>query len=429
MKGFSLPIKAYALGLLAACFAGCNKDPEVNDPTLRGDSKMYYAYNNAAAATRLSSIMYNRADSLRPVERFKLVHISDPHLSGWSIANHYTHPTNLLESVAFANQRELRINAMVETGDHIGNNSLDIARLYLSAFFHFLYYDNAIPTFACYGNHDSNIGDKDSEQYIPSGELAAAVHLHNNYPARKDSAGKSYYYADVATPQGGMIRFIILDMLEQPGNEYNTLHYALYSQVQVDWLGKVALREGMTDRHSVVILTHFPFQPSIWGGMKSKTASGEAEAYLCDGDFAYGWSMIPQIVEAYRTRSSINKTYPNKLYPDGEGIKVDFDFSAAGGEFVCYLGGHAHCFALFDIRQTGLTLPPQKMILCSNQAPSEAGTRAYHKVKRAENSIFSNSFNIYAIDTNEKKVYITFFGAYQPYDEPDFPDILTFAYL
>ena len=48
---------------------------------------------------------------------FKLVHISDPHLSDFSESNHYSYPINLIQSVKFANQADLNINAMVATGD------------------------------------------------------------------------------------------------------------------------------------------------------------------------------------------------------------------------------------------------------------------------------------------------------------------------
>ena len=138
--------------------------------------------------------------------------------------------------------------------------------------------------------------------------------------------------------------------------------------------------------------------------------------------------MIPEIIEAFRTRSVWERTYPNRF--GFEEIRVRADFRASEGEFVCYLGGHCHSFAYFDI--TGLDnasaeLPAQKMILCTNQAPSEVGG-IYNKVEREEDSLSSNSFCIHAIDTREKKIYITFFGAYKPSNDSDYPDIHTLSY-
>jgi hypothetical protein len=69
----------------------------------------------------------------------------------------------------------------------------------------------------------------------------------------------------------------------------------------------------------------------------------------------------------------------------------------------------------------------QKMVLARNQAPTEID-HIFNTVDRKDNSTTSNSFNIYAIDTEEKKVYITFFGAYLPANEPNYPEILEFSY-
>ncbi|MDR2809285.1 MAG: metallophosphoesterase [Tannerellaceae bacterium] len=429
MKNIGTTFFAYFLCVSAVVtgLAGCEEKGNNVGLLRSNDNTFYYAINNRDAIKRFSPIMYNRTDSLHQVERFKLVHISDPHLSGWSIDNHYAHPINLIESVTFANQEELKINAMVETGDHISRTSAKDARNWMTSFFRFLYQNNRIPTFSCYGNHDANIDNK--EDYITANELGANVQYYKNHPIQKPGVDRSYYYADVPNPQGGVVRIIALDMLDQPGNEYNTLHYAVFSQEQIDWLGNVALKEEMTHRHSVIILTHFPVQISAWGGKSpgGMDASG-TPFYLYDGNFTYTWSVIPDIVEAFRTRSSVQRNYPNIVYPNHRGIQADFDFTNAAGEFVCYLGGHVHCFALFDVRGTSDTLPPQKMIICTNQSPSEAGS-VYNKVVRKESSLISNSFNMYAIDTHEKKVYITFFGACIPFDAPTAPTILEFSYL
>jgi predicted MPP superfamily phosphohydrolase len=433
MKTIYTLLYVFALETAVIGLAGCD-EKENNVGLLRSDdATLFYTINNIEAIKRMSSIMYNTTDALRPAERFKLIHISDPHLSNWSSSNHYTNPVNLIESVTFANQRELKINAMVETGDHISSHvSATEARTWMNAFFHFLYRNNHIPTFSCHGNHDANIDQK--EDYITAGELGANIHVYPNHPIQQPRTDRSYYYTDLPNPQGGTIRLIALDMLDQPGNEYNTLHYTVFSQEQIHWLGNVALKENMTDRHSVVILTHFPFQVSSWWwvGKSSNRGDGPSAAaplsLLYDADFVHAWQVIPDIVEAFRTHSSLQKNYPNRLYPDRQKMEVDFDFTDTAGEFVCYLGGHVHCFALFDVQGTAAALPPQKMIICTNQAPSESGSR-YNKVVRRENSVLSNSFNIYAIDTVEKKVYITFFGAYVPSDDPSFPSVMAFSYL
>ena len=68
------------------------------------------------------------------------------------------------------------------------------------------------------------------------------------------------------------------------------------------------------------------------------------------------------------------------------------------------------------------------MIICTNQTPTEIGT-IYNKVEREDDTISSNSFNIYYIDTIHKKIYITYFGAYIPKNDPLFPEIITVSYI
>ena len=93
-----------------------------------------------------------------------------------------------------------------------------------------------------------------------------------------------------------------------------------------------------------------------------------------------------------------------------------------------YLGSSDYADAVDVLESTSvIELPAQKMILCTNQAPSEVGG-IYNKVEREEDSLSSNSFCIHAIDTREKKIYITFFGAYKPSNDSDYPDIHTLSY-
>lgn len=401
--------------LVVICFVSCDDNPY----SLRSsDYEFYYVVNNKLAANRLASIMYNKTDTANPAERFKLVHISDSHLSGWSKDNHSSYPNNLIESVTFANQSELRINAMIATGDHISDTKKSEALANLRTFYNCLYTDNRIPTFPCYGNHDNNINDESKSEFLTSAELANVFDNKGNYSLQRKN-GKNYYYADVKNPMGGMVRIIALDMTDRSRNEFSTMVDAVFSQEQIDWLGNEALKQGMTDQHSVIIITHYPFQP----------CRGNVSTYLIDGDFLHSYKMIPEIVEAYRSKASIQKEYPS-MWGSSNPIAVNFDFSESAGEFICYMGGHVHSFAVFDVNgldNTNDNLLPQRMIICTNQAPADKGT-IYNRVHREDMSLSSNSFNIYAIDTQEKKIYITFFGAYKPSNNESFPDILELTY-
>lgn len=405
----------YIFFILATLSIGCTS--ELENLNLRSsENEPFYWENNKIAAQRLGKIMYNDTDS-GSYERFKIVHISDPHLSSWSKSNNYELPINLRQSIQFANQQELRINAITATGDYISINKKKTAKEHMRSFLHFLYEENYIPTFICTGNHDSNSEQEIGSTFLYKNEINELLFRNNNYLLNRPNS-ENYYYSDIANPHGGIIRFIALDMLDQPASQYNTLVYAYYSQEQIDWLIDTALKKGITDHHSIIVLTHFPFQPY----------NANYNTYLCDGDYVHSWNMIPEIIEAFRTRSSLEKVYPNQF--NLETINVNADFSEARGEFVCYLGGHIHCNAYFDV--TGLEnesteLVPQKMIICTNQAPSEKGV-VYNKVPREDDSLSSNSFCIYAVDTKEKKVYITYFGAYKPSNDHNYPEIHTISY-
>ena len=78
-------------------FAVACRDTEDNltVSTLRSDIHDYlYTINNSEATQRLDSIMYNKTDTDKIYERFKIVHISDPHISAISTNNNYTNPIN-----------------------------------------------------------------------------------------------------------------------------------------------------------------------------------------------------------------------------------------------------------------------------------------------------------------------------------------------
>lgn len=407
------------LSLLWIC---CGCENTLDGLSLRSDqNERFYWGNNAAASERVAKIMYNESNGSRS-ERFKIVHISDVHLSSWSPSNHYVLPINLRQSVQFANQPELRINVMAVTGDFISYGKKSEAKAYMKSFASSLQQDNFIPYVICTGNHDSNIGAQEDRSPIMSTlfykpEITNLL-FTNNQNSYKRIPNENYYYKDFSNPQGGTIRMIALDMIDQPSDVYNTLNYAHYSQEQINWLSNVALREGMTSSHSVIILNHYPFQHHDSG----------ASTYLCDGDYVHPWYMIPEIVEAFRGHTTLTKTYPNQF--GGEDIHVDADFTNNTATFICYLGGHIHANAYFEIKGLSneqMNLPKQKMIICTNQAPSEAGT-VYNRVKREEDSLSSNSFCIHAIDTQEHKIYITFFGAFRPEGVTNYLDIQELTY-
>lgn len=393
--------KYLLLCLAPLVFPSCDNGKDLRARAMEND--VYFEENSQKALERLTSVMYQDPEGKKG-ERFKLVQISDPHLSDYSPSGHYEYPINLIQAVRFANHPEARINALVATGDLISfHEDREKALDFMRSFAYFFHWDNAIPSFACTGNHDSNQQMSGSfRQALTKNDIHEILFATNTgEPSRHQPAGENYYYVDLSDPQGGTIRLIALDMLDQNTSRYRTIHDAIFSDKQIDWLIRVALKEGMSDAHRVIVLTHYPFQPY----------SGNASTYLCDGDFVHPWKMIPEIIEAFRAKSVWKKTYANRVIRD-DSLRIDADFNGCPGEFICYLGGHAHCDATFlveDLENRAPSLPAQRMFLCTNLAPSEQG-EVYNRKERREDTPSSNSFRLYAIDTQERAIYATHFG-------------------
>lgn len=373
----------------------------------------YTVENDEIASFRLEQIASNPNTGEK---RFIIIHISDAHVSSFSTGNNtdWTYPANLHDAVQFANSNREPANALVHTGDMI-NNSLFTPRqeaiTYMQTFIHHLFNDNNVPSFSITGNHDSNMLSTDESKWLSTEDIVSAMFSTGNYPLNRPQ-GTAYYYADIANPSGGFIRIIGLDMLEQEENyTYNTQKQAFFSQQQIDWLCHVALVQNMTDNHHVILLSHFPFCPT----------KEDASSYLCDGTFVHSWAMIPEIIEAFRSKTALNKTYPNNY--NSSPIFVNADFSTIPGSFVCHLGGHDHAQIQFDIEgieNSSPSLPKQHMILCTNMSPSEKG-KIYNKTARIKNSMFNNAFNLMAIDIKERKVYLTYYGAHDT-SQPEFSE-------
>lgn len=153
----------------------------------------------------------------------------------------------------------------------------------------------------------------------------------------------------------------------------------------------------MTEKHSVIILTHHPLQEY----------SKNQETYMCGGIHLYKATLIPSIIDAFQQRSSISQTYKSTTSPT-KTIHVNGDFTQAKGEFICYLGGHAHTYGNFNVGIEGRA--KQIMLLANTLSPSLQNNN-YGYIDRDIDHNKYNSFSIYCIDTNEKKIYITYFGA------------------
>ena len=366
----------------------------------------YFDQSTQNALSNLNQIMYSTTASTnslkagKATERFKIVHISDIHLPRTSVQEDNVCLKNLKEEISFSNLNDSKINAIVATGDYVSNNEktnrqtiINNLNLFKSIFFDS---SNRIPGFLCTGNHDTNMLTSDSTFYLSKEDIHQCLFSTTNYPYEQTEE-ENYYYADVKEPNGNIIRFIVLDNTDQEGFLYNTQQVSCITQKQVDWFIQTALQKNMTEKHSVIILTHHPLQEY----------SKNQETYMCGGIHLYKATLIPSIIDAFQQRSSISQTYKSTTSPT-KTIHVNGDFTQAKGEFICYLGGHAHTYGNFNVGIEGRA--KQIMLLANTLSPSLQNNN-YGYIDRDIDHNKYNSFSIYCIDTNEKKIYITYFGA------------------
>jgi len=422
----SLCMIVYALVVVQGC-----KDGNVVNVD---DIPHFYEVNRAECLRKFAPFIGN---TTQKQFFFKIVHISDVHVSSWSSNCPANQPYNLEEAVRFANDPAAGFHTLIETGDHINNKletQRDEALKYLDAFANALYSpSNLIPTFTSTGNHDANMLNPDHPEYaLSKADIYNHITSRTNYAIHTDGV-QNYYYADLPNPAGGVIRIISLDVIDQDGVEFDAQHFALFTAQQVNWFCETALKENMTENHSVIVLIHYPL-PS----------NAPAAKDFVFNDFQYHWLLVPEIIEAFRSKSDFTHKYicnfrakrinpvaqkmtkRNVVELEPDTLSVNVSFRDAPGEFICYLGGHAHTYLHYgvdDIRNKNPDLPKQIMILANNMSPSERNAKS--PVQREINGVMNNTFNVYAIDTVNKTIHITFFGATGFY----YPEIIALKYL
>jgi hypothetical protein len=152
-----------------------------------------------------------------------------------------------------------------------------------------------------------------------------------------------YYYKDFTASK---IRLISLyqynvPLVEESSTTWKYMRSVVwYGQEQLDWLAST-LNTTPSD-YGVIILMHQP-DHSIVNTENTNFFHGDV---VSPGNYIISGTPIIDIVEAYRNRAVLNKTYTCKdtiAYPASEfSNTVNIDFSNAGGFFINYYTGDAH---------------------------------------------------------------------------------------
>ena len=218
---------------------------------------------------------------------------------------------------------------------------------------------------------------------------------------------RHYSYYDVNGDDYGDVRIIMLDQLDHdlPTGSGGKLVYTcqndpVYSQKQIDWLCKVALR--VPDGTGIIICNHYPFDFT--------PTTDATRSLVIDGDYVQGWNMIPDIVKAWQERTTLNKTYQDKVGSQHVTVDVDFSDVGSGCEFITYLCGHTHY-------KTHKKVEGYDQMMLLEDASGSYGT-VYSEVARLAGTPTSNAFSILSIDRVQGVIYRTSYGAYKTVDEP-----------
>lgn len=200
------------------------------------------------------------------------------------------------------------------------------------------------PYLVAFGNHDIHLWRKEYDRDLPVTTAAKQFMLLSNEASCYRPRG--YGYKDF--PDYG-IRLIILnpcDFPEDKGPDGYVFHGAniMYQQEQIDWL--LATLGSVPESYTVIIASHLcePMVPDETA-LKSHDEAANVKFNLPLGNCGYmSGTVISDIVDAWKHRKKISAFYSfSTPMQDGtKGVKVKADFSAAAGDFACYIHGHYH---------------------------------------------------------------------------------------
>lgn len=372
-------------------------------------------------------------------DRFVLMQISDLHVStGSQISRNKAR--DLIAAASVINP-----DAVIDCGDiSVGGDqtqqkTYDDFDAYMSIVARAL--PDTTPLAVTVGNHDSN--DKAHDYPTTFYERATTKegqwsHIWQNIASKYSSIvwgdsvhHKGYHYLDIEKGDY-TLRIIVLDGLDHADYTSESVSYdcyrnEVYSQNQINWLcdilsPKTASRPyGIDENYGVIIVNHYPFAPY--------RAQGYSDVYpaLNDGMFTQGWTMIPEIVKAWKDRTSISKSFPDASQ-EGSGwplpalnpITVSADFSGvpASALFITFLCGHTHSKNKFIVQEEGgVNFGLMMLVEDSGRYQGAALSRVVKTDYGYENTAGSQI----AIDMNTRKIYRTAYGAYMKCFENDTP--------
>lgn len=219
---------------------------------------------------------------------------------------------------------------------------------------------------------------------------------------------RAYGYVDVkVNDKMGTFRLVFLDPFDykdgQFGKKYPFMS-AVFSQKQVDWFIDTMVDATEKGLH-VITLMHYSFgdHPTF------------SEEYACpDATYYQDAFMIPDIIDALQHKRKLDVKYKDKA--GIHDIRIKRDFSSLGElKYVCHLFGHIHSKNAYQCQKTDGS-KRYNMLMLGEMSLTRGGTAVNMVYKAGYNPDYI-SFSALNIDTIEKKIYRTSYGAFLRYDK------------
>ena len=266
-----------------------------------------------------------------------------------------------------------------------------------NGFFYMYNYMPKIETIVSIGNHEVAASNKAAAF---ANFIAPLNNLYNI------GAEQNYYYVD----KNG-IRFIVLNVYDGDV-EHDSKQWIFYTQDQINFLIS-ALQGALTNNYPVVICAHEADQylPADEGLNNIFNQTWDrAEIYYKD------WEGCPicDLIEAFINGESINQSYTENGANGDVTITVNTSF-ATSGHFVTWLVGHRHADHIGFLpgySQLCITLTNG---YCSRTGAINSGG-AWSDLPRYEDTRSEDAFNLYVINTDEKKIGIGRIGSNMTYE-------------
>lgn len=243
------------------------------------------------------------------------------------------------------------------------------------------------------GNHDPAYSEFAPPRYYAQNITKAEVYEYlfryeTKYPDRVISEDGSYFYVD---SKHHKVRLIAMNPYDVPSDEvnedgsakYNKMRLVGYRQAQLQWFANEALNVPSPD-WTVVLCTH----------------ANSATKILEKDFFCRNEDIVLTMINAYRSGIPYHVESHFDDIPDYN-IELAGDFTGRGGEFAVWVSGHTHLDLHCVVDGT----------LCTSIVSDWNHQGRRLPFLRTGGTFLEHAFDIFTIDTQKHKLYVTRVGA------------------